>query len=292
MADQKNQLASIDRFTNRVMDCYGDDSNGMEITQQEKDCIKSYFLAIDLALKNSKEGYTWSMVKLDELAPRLKHYARLGLSMDLDNHLFPIPYKSGNSGKITMNLLLGYKGRQYIATKFAVNPPKDFIVHLVGEKDKFTAIYKDANHPNDNYIFETNPFDKGTICGGFCYVEYEDSSLNKLTVMSLEEIMKHKPERASNQFWGGAWKNKMYAKTLVIEACKGIALDPEKIRLYKPDLDQIDADELNAVSVESNAVADEKTGTGDIIDIEDYDEVSEGYTPVADKETGEVRLEV
>ncbi len=283
MADQKNQLAAIDRFTNVVMACYGDQENGVEVSQREKDCIKSYFQGIDLALRNSKEGYTWSMVKLDELAPRLKHYARLGLNMSLDNHLFPIPFKSGNSGKITINLMVGYRGRQYIATKFAVTPPKDFIVHLVGKNDKFTAIYKDANHQNDNYIFEENSFDKGEILGAFCYVEYDDSSLNKLTVMSLKEILAHKPEKASDKFWGGAWKEKMFKKTVLIEACKEIALDAEKIQQYKPDLDQMKADELNTISLESNAIAEEKTATGDFIDVEFYD---------VDDETGEVKMEV
>lgn len=283
MAEQKNQLAAIDRFTNVVMACYGEEDSNSAISKQERDCIKSYFQGIDLALRNSKEGYTWKQVRMDELAPRLKHYAHLGINMNIDNHLFAIPYKDGDSGMIKMNLLLGYKGRQYQARKFAINPPKNFIVHLVCKNDSFQAIYKDANHANDNFVFVENTFDRGEILGAFCYVEYEDSSLNKLTVMTLSEILAHKPPRASDKFWGGPFKSKMFLKTVVIEACKQIDMDAEKMRLYQADIDQIRADELNAASVEANAVAEEKTATGDFIDV-DFSDV--------DEETGEVKLEV
>lgn len=286
---KETKLAPIDRFTNAVISCYGDSENGIEVTDREKDIIKGYFMTIDLALRNSKDGYTWSMVELDKLAPRLKHYARLGLDMQIDNHLSPVPFRSGNSGKVTMNLIPGYEGRKYIAKKFAVEPYDDIIVKLVGKNDTFKPIYKDANHDFDSYIYEeNNPFDKGEIVGGFAYVKYQDNTKNKLIVMSIADIKKHMPKHGSS-FWTGEWKEKMWYKTLVIEACKGISLDAEKIRDFRQDLEQIKADELNNAASQADAEAKEKMGSGDVVDV-DFNEVDEkeiDQTKI-DLETGEI----
>lgn len=286
---KETKLAPIDRFTNAVVSCYGDAENGIEVTDREKDIIKGYFMTIDLALRNSKDGYTWSMVELDKLAPRLKHYARLGLDMQIDNHLSPVPFRSGNSGKVTMNLIPGYEGRKYIAKKFAVEPYDDIIVKLVGKNDTFKPIYKDVNHDFDSYIYEeNNPFDKGEIVGGFAYVKYQDNTKNKLIVMSIADIKKHMPKHGSS-FWTGEWKEKMWYKTLVIEACKGISLDAEKIRDFRQDLEQIKADELNNAASQADAEAKEKMGSGDVVDV-DFNEVEEKEVNQEniDPETGEI----
>lgn len=269
---KETKLAPIDRFTNVVISCYGDSANGIEVTEKEKDIIKGYFMTIDLALRNSKDGYNWGMVELDKLAPRLTHYARLGLDMQLDNHLSPVPFRSGNSGKVTMNLIPGYEGRKYIAKKFAVEPYDDIIVKLVGKNDTFKPIYKDANHDSDSYIYEeNNPFDKGEIIGGFAYVKYQDSTKNKLIVMNISDIKKHMPKHGSS-FWNGEWKEKMWLKTLVIEACKGIPLDADKIRDHRQDLEQMKADEINNSANIANAEAKEKMCSGEVVDV-DFDEV-------------------
>lgn len=287
MTEKTNQLAPIDRFTNKVLECYGDQSNGSEITEREKDIVKGYFMSIDLALRNSKQGYTWGMVEIDKLAPRLSHYARLGLDMQLDNHLSPVPFKNNDTGKIELTLIPGYEGRKYIAKKFAIEPYEDIIVKLIGKNDTFKPIYKDANHEYDDYIYEeNNPFDHGEIIGGFAYVCYSDKTKNKITVMSISEIKKHEPPKGST-FWTGKWKEKMWIKTLVIEACKSISLDADKIREYRKDIDQLKADELNTVSIESNAEAHTKMSTGEFIDVDFQDEQKEPEPVAVDKETGE-----
>lgn len=287
-AEQENQIAKIDKFTNAVVACYGDVGNGFDISDRERDIIKGYFLSIDLALKNSKDGYNWSMVNIATLAPRLKHYARLGLDMQMDNQLFPIPYRNGNTGKIDMNLIRGYEGYKYIAKRFAIEPFDDIIVRLVGKNDTFKPIYKDANHECDSYIYEeTNPFDKGEIIGGFAYTIYHDHTKNKLLVMSLADIKKHKPKKG-NPIWDGEWKEKMWLKTLVIEAAKKVPLDSEKVREYKQDLARIEADEMNSAAATANAEASEKMGSGDVIDFDaDFTEVDTEPEHV-DKETGEI----
>ncbi len=285
MAETK--LAAVDRFTKAVVSCYGDDSRGIAVTPREMDIIKGYFMTIDLSLRNSKDGLTWGMVALDKLAPRLKHYARLGLDMQLPNHLSPVPFKNGSTGKVDITLIPGYEGREYIAKKFAITPPTDIVVKLVGKNDHFQPIYKDANHKCDSYIYEeTNPFEKGEIIGGFAYVEYADSSMNKLTVMSKSEILKHKPAHGDS-FWGGKWSEKMYKKTLMIEACKGIPLDAEKIRDFKQDMDQLKADEINEAYTQSATEAENNMCAGDFVDI-DFKEVETPEAHADEAETVDV----
>lgn len=269
---EQKQLSVVDRFTNSVISCYGDEEISLAPTEKEKKLIQGYFWNIDLMLKNSKEGYNWSMVKMSELAPRLKNCAQLGLDMSLPNNLFPVAYKDGNSGKINIVLTKGYNGYKNIAMKFSANRVKDIIVHLVGENDTFKAIYKDVNHPNDNYIFEEKSFNKGDTIGGFSYVVYEDESLNKLVVMSLDEIKKHMPKRGST-FWTGEWAFKMYIKTLIIEAAKTISINPDKVLEYKNIMERMKADELENEKILSSVEASKKMSSGDIIDI-DFEDVA------------------
>lgn len=264
---EQNALSVVDRFTNAVISCYGNEEISLAPTEKEKKLIQGYFWNIDLMLKNSKEGYTWGMVKMPELAPRLKDCAQLGLDMSLPNNLFPVAYKDGNSGKINIVLTKGYNGYKNIAMKFSANRVKDIIVHLVGENDTFKAIYKDANHPNDNYIFEENSFNKGDTIGGFSYVVYEDESLNKLIVMSIDEIKKHMPKRGS-AFWTGEWAFKMHIKTLIIEAAKTISIDPDRVLEYKNIMERMKADELENEKILSDAEASEKMSSGEFVDIE------------------------
>lgn len=290
----EQKVSMIDRFTEKVIECYGDCSNGLEATEKEKDIIKGYFLSIDLALKNSKDGYSWKMVEIDKLAPKLKHYARIGLDMQLPNHLSPVPFKTGNTGKIAINLIPGYEGRVYIAKKFALDPIDDIVVKLVGKNDTFKPIYKDKNNKCDNYIYEeNNAFDKGEIIGGFAYIVYPDETKNKLIKMSIAEIKKHMPKHGSS-FWTGDWKEKMWEKTLVIEACKKITLDAEKIRAYKEDLEQIKADELNNSFAQSNTQATENMCSEEMIDV-DFEDVGNETVQVnqtIDTETGEIKFDM
>ena len=81
------------------------------MTDYQRRLIQGYFIGIDRALKVEEErriaknaanrdhtydeplAVTWNNVNLNDLAMSLVHYARIGLDMMQDNHLFPIPYK-------------------------------------------------------------------------------------------------------------------------------------------------------------------------------------------------------
>ncbi len=100
----------------------------------------------------------------------------------------------------------------------------------------------------EGYEFEiVNAFDRGTVVGGFGYIEYADPVKNKLVIMSMKDIMKRKPQYASAEFWGGVvkkweggkqietqtegWFEEMCLKTLKREvySAKHIPRDPQKI---------------------------------------------------------------
>ena len=43
----------------------------------------------------------------------------------------------------------------------------------------------------------------GEIVGGFGYIEYTEPTKNKLIIMTIKDILKRKPDKASGEFWGG-----------------------------------------------------------------------------------------
>ena len=109
-AETKAMTAST-RFTEMIMKQYGSTAGAYRFTDREHQLIKGYFIAIDETLRaaeaerirknaNNKNHdydnnlpYSWNTIDLPQLALDLAHYARMGLDMQQDNHLFPIPYK-------------------------------------------------------------------------------------------------------------------------------------------------------------------------------------------------------
>lgn len=268
--EQKNPavktMCASERFTARVMKEFGGTVGAPQVTDYQRQLIQGYFIAIDRALKmaederqrknksNSDHKYdndlqvTWDNVNLNDLALDIVHYARMGLDMMQENHLFPIPYKNNKARKYDVNLMPGYNGIRYIAEKYAVAPPKNVIVELVYDSDTFRPIKKDSKHHIESYEFSiNNPFDRGKIIGGFGYIEYGDPEKNELVMMSMHDIEKRKPKYASANFWGGeatewvdgkrqkvkkeGWLEEMCLKTIKREVygAKHIPRDPKKI---------------------------------------------------------------
>ncbi|MGI6224793.1 MAG: recombinase RecT [Peptococcales bacterium] len=264
-AEIKNAGASA-RFTEMIMRQYGSTVGANSFSQRETQLIKGYFIAIDEMLRTSEAerlrknannknhdydnnlAYSWNTVDLPQLALDLAHYARMGLDMQQDNHLFPIPYKDNKANRYTITLMEGYNGIRYQAEKYAVNPPKNVVVEVVYTNDRFTPIKKGRDNPGDTYTFDIpNPFDRGKPVGAFGFIEYEDPSKNVLVVMSRADIEKRKPKYASPEFWGGVkktwengrqvetqiegWEPEMFAKTMKREiySAKHIPRDPMKI---------------------------------------------------------------
>lgn len=258
---------AAERFTAKVMKEFGSTVGEIQVTDYQWQLVQGYFIAIDRALKSAEEErlrkneknkdhekydnnlpVTWGNVNLNDLALDVVHYARMGLDMMQENHLFPIPYKNNKTGKYDMTLMPGYNGIQYIAEKYAVEPPLAVTVELVYSTDTFRPIKKSAENRVENYDFAiNNAFDRGEIIGGFGYIEFADPVKNKLVIMTKKDIEKRKPKYASANFWGGkqkvwengkqvdqetdGWYEEMCLKTIKREiySAKHIPRDPKKI---------------------------------------------------------------
>jgi len=263
----QTNLSHSERFTNRVMlEFNGNVAGGLQITDYQRQLIQGYFIGVDRALKTAEENRlsknkgnsdpkydnplacVWENVNLTDLALDVVHYARMGLDMMQDNHLFPIPYRNKKTNKYDITLMPGYNGIQYVAEKYAVDRPISTTVELVYQTDMFRPIKKSCDNKIESYEFEiNNPFERGEVVGGFGYIEYEDPSKNKLIIMTRADIEKRKPSYASAEFWGGktkryengklteveldGWFVEMCLKTVKREvfSAKHIPRDPKKI---------------------------------------------------------------
>lgn len=270
-------LSNSEAFTNKVLKEFGGNVTGvMQVTDYQRQLIQGYFIAIDRALKTAEENRIrkngnnkdhkydnndpigWGTVDLTALALDVVHYARMGLDMMQDNHLSAIPFKNNNKsvqmqdGSVvkvyTVNLMPGYNGIQYIAEKYALDKPIAVTIELVYSTDIFKPLKKNRQNRVESYEFEiTNAFDRGSVVGGFGYIEYEDPTKNKLIIMTLKDIEKRKPKNAAAEFWGGTvsqwengkkvevqsdgWFEEMCLKTIKREvySAKHMPRDPKKI---------------------------------------------------------------
>lgn len=256
-----------ERFTSMVMKEYRSIAgNDYQFTSREKQLIHNYFIVTDQTLvkaeadrlrKNASNRdhkydnnlpYVWSNINLPALAKDLAHYARIGLDMMEDNHLFPIPYKDNKNNVYGITLMEGYNGIKYQAVKYALEPWKTVTVEVLFENDVFKPIKRDSRNEIEGYVFDIlQPFNRGKPVGVFGYIAYDDPTKNKLVVFSTADVMKRKPKYASAEFWGGektvyengkpvstmleGWLPEMYEKTMKREiyGSKQIPRDPDKI---------------------------------------------------------------
>ncbi len=282
MAEKTKALSLSDRFTNSVVSAYQDIAKGVLINTDTRRLIANYFIQIDKTLKNSKNGLTWQMVKMPELSLTVAHMSRLGLDMSLPNMISFLPFKD-KSNRIDMVPVIGAKGYDYLAKRYGLTPPKSFTVELVYDSDYFECVKKDSQHERDDYVFQIKkPFNRGKIIGGFGYLEFEDSTLNKLLVMSEEEILKYRPSYYDKNFWSGENLKKMYEKTIAKQLLKKVTLDPDKVNDVSNSFAQIDKAELELTCDYAQEEINAKQGNGDIIDISaDWEEApTESQQPV------------
>lgn len=316
-----------ERFTAKVMKEFGTGIGAPELAEYHKKLVQGYFVAIDRALKAAEEErirknasnkdpkynndlpVTWQNVNLPELATDVVHYARLGLDMRQDNHLFPIPFKNNKAGLYDVNLMKGYNGIRYISERYALDKPISVTIELVYSTDTFRPIKKSSGQPVESYEFViNNAFDRGTLLGGFGYIEFADSTKNKLIIMTMKDVEKRKPAYASANFWGGmatvwengkkiekpveGWKDEMVYKTLVREVYspKNIPLDPQKV---DDNYQYMKLREARIAELAAQADAD-LNACGKIIDTEPRtpaalpDAASGHALPLVDAHTGEV----
>jgi len=220
-----------------------------------------------------------------------------------------VPYKNSALNKYDFEPIIGYRGTEIKATKFGLHNPDDVIVELVYSNDIFKPLKKSLSRDVESYEFEiVNAFDRGDIVGGCYYHLYNDRpQKNKLVIMSIDDILKRKPDYASAEFWGGekdVWKNgqktgekivvdgwfaEMCYKTVFRAAYDNITIDSEKITEHLAKVIQMENDyyygdqKPDAVSdmkkeVKNNAAA------GKTISIDHVQKTPENV----DQETGEV----
>lgn len=273
MSNGNTQLSLADRFTGKIISCYADVAKGIAITEKERTLIAGYYIKIDESLRNSKQGYTWKQVRMDELALVLAHLAKLGLDQSL-GHFSMIPFKVKDTGTIRLTPVISDKGYEYIARRYALVPPKGLKTELVYETDVFSVIKKDANHSCDSYIHEVkNPFNRGKVIGAYSCLEYDDSTQNKLLVMSLEDLLKYKPYNADENFWKVGSENykKMLTKTIAKQSLRKLTLDPDKVNFVRDSFKYVESEELTGASLSAQETVREQNGNGPMIDFVDVD---------------------
>lgn len=259
------------RFTNLVISEFGAaTANPIQLSDKQKRLIQGYFIIIDRLLKDAESKrlaknesntnhqydntipYDWQHVNMSDLALDAVHAARMGLDMQEEAHLYPIPFANKKKGCYDIAFMEGYAGKQYKAVKYALVPPKAVTIEVVYSTDRFKAIKKSRTNPYDTYEFEiTQPFDRGEIVGGFGYIEYNDPYQNELVILTLNDIKK-RAQKGSAEFWGTemtgkkvqiwengnktwsnaeGWLDEMVRKTIVREVYskKHIPIDPAKL---------------------------------------------------------------
>jgi len=312
------ELSMSQRFTNKVMSEFSGSSGEIAVTGADRARIQGYFIVIDKLLKstelerqrkNSKNTdqkfnndleYDWKNVDLEYLARDVMINTKMGLDMTLPNQVSAIPYKNSKTQKYVFTFIKGYEGKKLLADRYALDKPKNVVIELVKANDFFQPMKKSHNQKIENYEFKIeNPFDRGEIVGGFGYLEFDDSTKNKLIMMTIADILKRKPEKASAEFWGGTkiaydngkkvtkelegWFEEMCLKTVSNHVYSKIPLDSTKVNEYNQYLISRESDlaELEAVSeISENA-------NQEMLDIEDadYTEIQDEQTPPVPEET-------
>lgn len=257
---QDKELTASERFTGMVVKEFQGNVGVLNINEYQKQLIRGYFIGIDNALKKAEEArlnkngwkstkeedknnlpITWQNVNMNDLAIAVVHHAKLGLDMQIPNHLNAIPYKNNKTQKYDIGFLKGYKGLEYIATQLSLYPIRNITVELIYSNDVFEIVNKD-NITKYNFIIK-NPFDRGDIIGGFGYIEYLDESRNRIITLSKKDIDKRKPSYAAAEFWGGekynpatkqkeqvdGWYEEMARKTIARATYNAVPIDPKKV---------------------------------------------------------------
>lgn len=250
-----------ERFTQMVVKEFNG-SSGVALTAFQKRLMQNYFISLDQALKKAEanrlkkaEKYrdklevTWSNVNMLSLKEDVVSAARIGLDPACKNHVNMMPFKNNTTNQYDIVFVDGYRGKELMTMKYGLDIPDDIIVELVYSTDTFTPIKKDKNNQVESYIYTINDsFNRGEIIGGFYYHNFFDKpQKNRLVIVTLEDILKRKPEYASPEFWGGekdewkngektgqkvyveGWKKEMYWKTVARMAYGSITIDSQKI---------------------------------------------------------------
>lgn len=255
-----------ERFVAKVVSEMTKVGGDMPLTDFQKRLAQNYAISIDSSLKTLEEKrikgnvgksekyqklvpITWLNINMEQLSRDVVASARIGLDPAQKNHINTIPFINNNTGKYDVGFIDGYRGMELKAMKYGLDVPDSVIIEVVYSTDNFIPIKKDFRNKVESYEFTiTNPFERGEIKGGFYYHTFSNNpEKNKLVMLSMKDIEKRKPSRASAEFWGGEkdeWKNgaktgkkevvegwldEMVYKTLARAAYGNITIDSQKI---------------------------------------------------------------
>lgn len=287
-AIQKKEMTQSERFVNMVTREFGSSVGEVALTNFQKRLAQNYFVAADNALRMAEEKrakkrqnqdplpVVWQNVNMEKLARDVVSFARVGFDPSQKNHISLMPFKNNTLNKYDMVFIEGYRGIELKATKYGLDIPDMVTVEIVYSNDRFKPRKKDINNPYEGYEFEiVNPFDRGTIIGGFYYHCFSNApEKNHLVIMTLKDIEKRKPAYASAEFWGGekdkwengkkvgterieGWYEKMVYKTIYRAAYGDITIDSQKIdddylRLKQMENDFAEAEAREEISQNAN----------------------------------------
>lgn len=239
-AVEKREPTVAERFVEKVRTEFaGSVGHGAEFTDHEKQLASNLYMKIDSQLKaleadrqkkgKDKPPITWNNVNMQQLAQDAVHRVRLGLDALIDNHIHPLPYLNGKTGKYDLDLQIGFAGLDYYKRQVSEDDIVDVTYELIHENDEFTVVKKDMDNEKDHYKFKINDvFNRGEVIGGFGYIQYENEAKNKVVTVDKEEFDKAKKAAPTSKVWN-EWPEKMQYKTLVRRVTKEISEDPKKV---------------------------------------------------------------
>jgi recombination protein RecT len=265
MSNEVAVRTSSERFLNNVQTQFATEAGSpVAFSPYEKQLAQHLFLKLDSVLKDleskrikdgqdKKTPYTWHNVNMRKLSLDAVHSVQLGLDALIPNHIHPVPYFNGKEKKYDLDLRVGYVGKAYYRMEAAVDKPKDVVLELVYESDKFRPIKKSLGNDIESYEFEiTNAFDRGKVIGGFGYLVYDDERKNKLILVSNDDFEKSKKAAQSPKFWN-AHPEKMQFKTLVHRVTEHLQIDPKKVNASYLHMENKDEEESVRREVNENA---------------------------------------
>jgi recombination protein RecT len=282
MSNQLSVQTGSERFLNNIQKQFAAEAGSpVAFSAYEKGLAQHLFLKLDSVLKDfeakrinsgktNQTPYTWENVEMRKLSLDAVHTVQLGLDALIANHVHPVPYFNGKTKKYDLDLRVGYVGKAYYRMEAAVEKPKDVIIELVYSNDFFKPIKKSFSNRIESYEFEIkNPFDRGTIVGGFGYLVYDDPSKNKLIIVSEADFEKSRKAAKGDTFWSNHPEQMRY-KTLVHRVTEKLQIDPKKVNASYLHMENKDTEDSVKREVNENA-------NKEVIDI-DFE-----YTETADQ---------
>ena len=230
-----------EKFTNLVIREFGSTiSDSVEMSPYQRHLARHLFVKIDATLRElenkrlasgqpGRQPIIWANINMQKLALDAVHRVDLGLDALIENHIHPIPYWNSREGKYSLDLRIGYLGKDFYRRKMATEVPKAIIYELVYDTDDFKPIKRTLQNKVESYEFEiVEPFARGEIRGGFGYIMFEDSSKNQLVIVTEKDFQKSKSLAKTQDFWT---KNptEMRYKTLVLRVTAKLQVDPTKV---------------------------------------------------------------